>query len=209
MESEALANAVANEWLAQKDTIMLSQMHINALCNTCIDNPGRTDKEKLVNSILGFLSTDTILFYSEKPDSLLSLQRQKWSPVIVWFNQRYGVSIEPTLDIVAPPVSERDKKVLEKHLLSYGYNALQGLSFGVDALKSLILSLAVVDRHLTVAEAVAITRLELQFQTAHWGTVEWAHDLELHDTTARLAAANLFIHFSSSVITTKTKNFQH
>jgi hypothetical protein len=36
---------------------------------------------------------------------------------------------------------------------------VQGLSFGVDALKSLILSLAVVDRRLTVAEAVAITRL--------------------------------------------------
>ena len=30
-----------------------SQMHINALCNTCIDNPGRTDKAKLVESILG------------------------------------------------------------------------------------------------------------------------------------------------------------
>ncbi len=53
VESEALAHAVANEWLAQKDTIMLSQMHINALCNTCIDNPGRTDKNKLVESILG------------------------------------------------------------------------------------------------------------------------------------------------------------
>jgi hypothetical protein len=41
----------------------------------------------------------------------------------------------------------------------FGLPTVQGLSFGVDALKSLILSLAVVDRRLTVAEAVAITRL--------------------------------------------------
>ena len=38
---------------------------------------------------------------------------------------RYGLSIEPTLDILAPPVSEADRKVLEKHLLSYSYHAIQ------------------------------------------------------------------------------------
>ena len=36
----------------------------------------------------------------------------------------------------------------------------------------------------------------INIQTDHWGTVEWAHDLELHDTTSRLAAATLFVHFN-------------
>ena len=34
-------------------------------------------------------------------------------------------------------------------------------------------------------EAVRLARLELLFQTDHWGTVEWAHDIEQHDTTSR------------------------
>ena len=38
---------------------------------------------------------------------------------------RYGVSVEPTLDIFAPPVSDADRRVLEKHLMSYSYNAIQ------------------------------------------------------------------------------------
>jgi chaperone required for assembly of F1-ATPase len=76
VESEALAHAVANEWLAQKDTIMLSQMHINALCNTCIDNPGRTDKNKLVESILGKQ------LHIRKLPNLHSLTcKRKWYPV--------------------------------------------------------------------------------------------------------------------------------
>ena len=39
-------------------------MHLTGLCNTCIDNPTRATKYELVDSILNFLDTDTILFYS-------------------------------------------------------------------------------------------------------------------------------------------------
>ena len=40
---------------------------LSGLCNTSIDNPGKTDKLKLVQSILCFLETDTVLFYGELP----------------------------------------------------------------------------------------------------------------------------------------------
>jgi ATP synthase F1 complex assembly factor 2 len=38
----------------------------------------------------------------------------------------------------------------------------------------------------------------LFFQTEQWGNVEWAHDVELHDTTARLAAAAMFVQLNST-----------
>ena len=78
-----------------------------------------------------------------------------------------------------------DIRTLEKYLQSYNMEALQGFAFGVDALKSLILTVACVERRLTVSEAVRLARLEVMVQTDHWGRVEWAHDIELHDTTAR------------------------
>ena len=43
------------------------------------------------------------------------------------------------------------------------------------------------------------------FQTDQWGNVEWAHDLELHDTSARVAAAAMFVQCHSSEHLTKTK----
>ena len=69
VNSELLALGVAHEWSSQKDLIMLSQMHLNALSNVCIDNPTQITKYDLVDSILNFLDTDTILFFSD-PESM-------------------------------------------------------------------------------------------------------------------------------------------
>ena len=65
VNSEPLALAVAHEWQTQKDIILLSQMHLTGLCNVCVDNPTNTTKYALVDSILNFLDTDTILFFSD------------------------------------------------------------------------------------------------------------------------------------------------
>ena len=65
VNSEPLALAVAHEWQTQKDIILLSQMHLTGLCNVCIDNPTKTTKYELVDNILNFLDTDTILFFSD------------------------------------------------------------------------------------------------------------------------------------------------
>jgi len=208
VENEALAHCVANEWLSQKEFIYLSQMHLTGLSNTCIDNPTNVKKAVLVDSILEFLKTDTVLFYGAEPPALLEIQKKKWSPIINWFNQRYGVSVTPTLDISPPPLSDEDHDRLHKHLMSYNLNAVQGISFGVDAIKSLILGLAVVDRRLTVNQAVELSRLELLYQTDHWGSVEWAHDIEMHDTTSRLAASSIFTYYHCIANTKREKNIQ-
>ncbi len=63
------------------------------------------------------------------------------------------------MDISPPNLSQENIDKLEKHLLSYNFEALQGISFGVDAIKSLILTLAVIDRKLTVSQAVKLSRL--------------------------------------------------
>jgi len=205
ISNESLAIAVANEWLSQKKEINLTQMHINGLCNTVIDNPGKLDKGKLVKSILNFLETDTVLFYGEEPPELLAAQMDKWSPIIIWFRERFGVNIEPTTAVITSPVQQGDLKILEKYLQSYNTEGLQGFAFCVDALKSLILAVACVERRLTVSEAVSLARLEVSVQTDHWGRVEWAHDIELHDTTARTAAAVMFVQCSSASSVTRHK----
>lgn len=213
VDSEPLALAVANEWMSQVGDVMLSQMHINGLCNTCLDNPGKASKETLVKSILDFLETDTILYYGEDTleasgAALVEMQKQKWSPLILWFRERFGVDVNPTQSLDARCVSQEDLAKLERHLLSYSWAAINGLSFGVDAVKSLILGLAVLERRVTVEEAVKLSRIELDFQIAYWGNVEWAHDMEYHDTTSRLAAATIFTQLNNDNYKTKAKNIQ-
>ena len=83
---------------------------LQGLCNTVIDNPGRVDKQKLVTSVLSFLETDTILFYGEEPPELLKAQMEKWSPIMLWFRDYFGVSIEPTTNVMTLPVKECKRK---------------------------------------------------------------------------------------------------
>ena len=120
-----------------------------------LDNPGRIDRSKLVKSLLSFLETDTVLFYGEEPPELLKAQMEKWSPVILWFRERFGVEIEPTTDVMTPPVKDSDLATIEKYLMSYSMESLQGFAFSVDALKSLILALACVERRLKCASSIS------------------------------------------------------
>lgn len=77
--------------------------------------------------------------------------------------------------------------------------------FAVDVLKSLILTLACIDRQISVENAVKLGRLEEEHQIKHWGRVEWAHDVNQLDSQARLAAAILFVHFNTTEHLVKEK----
>eukprot|EP00096_Caligus_rogercresseyi_P011827 TRINITY_DN4788_c0_g1_i1.p1 TRINITY_DN4788_c0_g1~~TRINITY_DN4788_c0_g1_i1.p1 ORF type:complete len:273 (+),score=13.76 TRINITY_DN4788_c0_g1_i1:68-886(+) len=209
IKSEPLAHAVSIEWASQDKEVLRSQMHLTGLVNTCLDNPTHTTKENVISSILEFLKTDTILFFASEPVGLVELQESSWRPLIDWFNDNYGVSISPTngLNIHGiPNVSSMDLLKIRKHLTSYPFEAIHGLSFGVDAVKSLVLTLAVLEKKLSVDDAIRLGRLELEYQTQHWGNVEWAHDIELHDSTSRLAASSIFVNLHVNSHTILNKN---
>uniref|UniRef100_A0A8D8URB8 ATP synthase mitochondrial F1 complex assembly factor 2 n=1 Tax=Cacopsylla melanoneura TaxID=428564 RepID=A0A8D8URB8_9HEMI len=65
VSSEPLALAIAAEWDAQCDKIERSSMHLTGICNTVIDNPNRLTKFDLVQNIINFLETDTILYHTQ------------------------------------------------------------------------------------------------------------------------------------------------
>lgn len=87
---------------------------------------------------------------------------------------------------------------ISKHLLSYNDTAMHGFLYAVDSLKSVILTLACVEKKISVEKAVSLSCLEEEYQLQFWGRVEWAHDLGQQDTQVRLAASILFIHFHSN-----------
>lgn len=210
VKSEPLALAISAEWNAQKDTILVSQMHLTGLVNTCIDNPNRFDKYSIVESILNFLDTDTLLFFAdEEPAGLLEFQGENWSPVIDWFNESHQVEVIPSRSVLKLPViSPEDRNKIRRALLSRNFESVNGLMFGVEALKSIVLMMALMQNVITVDQAVSLSRLETEFQKRKWGNVEWAHDLELHDTTCRVAAASLFIQTHSNSTSSKEKLVQ-
>ena len=50
---------------------MMSQMHLTGLANVSIDNPTNVQSEQITESVMNFLETDTVLFFSDvRNDSL-------------------------------------------------------------------------------------------------------------------------------------------
>ncbi|XP_046675926.1 ATP synthase mitochondrial F1 complex assembly factor 2 [Homalodisca vitripennis] len=198
VDNEALALAVATEWDSQKEVIQRNNMHLTALSSTVIDNPNNNTKYDIVQQILSFLDTDTILFYSKEEDGLYQLQQKEWQPQIDWFCERFEVTLAATESIGIVNVLPETKAALQRQLLSYNFSAIHGFLFAVEALKSIILTSACVERRLNISNAVLLSRLEEEYQCGHWGRVEWAHDLSQLDLQARVAAAVLFVHLNSA-----------
>lgn len=196
LPNEALASAVATEWDVQQDTIKQHNMHLTSLCNTALDNPCHQSKEVLADNILEFLVADTLCYRSCEPPEFLELQKQKWDPIIDWFKNRYRVKVNACEDLSSVAVPKETLLEIKRQLLSYNDWSLLGISFATENLKSLISTLALVNHEIDVEAAVELSRLETIFQVNHWGNVEWSHDIEKAQTTARVAAAVLFAYLN-------------
>ncbi|XP_026757192.2 ATP synthase mitochondrial F1 complex assembly factor 2 [Galleria mellonella] len=204
VNSEPLARAIAAEWDAQTDTIAQPTMHLTTLCNTALDNPGKLTVHDIANYLLDYFPTDTLLFHSEE-EELRALQEKKWIPVLEWFQKRFGVKLEISKGLEPPPVTTETRAVLARHFLSYDFTALNAICFGVEALKSPLLMLACIERHLEPKEAVLLARLEEEFQLIRWGRVPWAHELNQAELSSRVAAALLVVQCSTEKHSTTVK----
>ncbi|XP_036134349.1 ATP synthase mitochondrial F1 complex assembly factor 2 isoform X4 [Molossus molossus] len=169
------------------------------------DNPTQRNKDQLIRAAVKFLDTDTICYRVEEPETLVELQKNEWDPILEWAERRFGVEIGSSTSILGPSIPARTREVLASHLASYSTWALQGIEFVVAQLKSMLLTLGLLDLRLTVEQAVLLSRLEEEYQIQKWGNVEWAHDYELQELRARTAAGTLFVHLCSESTGVKHK----
>ncbi|KAL4240949.1 ATP synthase mitochondrial F1 complex assembly factor 2 [Mactra antiquata] len=204
--NEELALAVATEWNRQQKVIQRHSMHLTSLCNTALDNPMFKSRDNLISSIIHFMETDTVSYRLSEPESLVELQNKEWDPIIHWIEDRYEIDVPVFTSITTcPDIHVETVNTLTQHLQSYSDWALFGYSYAVDALKSLVLVLALMDKFVTVEKAVALSRLEQEFQTSNWGTVEWYHDMDVLELQSRVSAATLFVHWLNENATIRRK----
>jgi ATP synthase F1 complex assembly factor 2 len=198
--SEPLALAIANEWQSQGKEIKVHLMNLTGLTNTFLDNPMRLTPETITDQLVEYLGSDTLCFPVREPEELAALQEEKWDPILAWFRERHRCEAPVTEGVLSLEVPLETRRQLERHLLSFPQHALLGFQFVVDNLKSLLLGLALSERRLSVDQAVALSRLELDFQVQKWGRIPYAHDMEEELIRSRVSAGLLFflLHIQSS-----------
>lgn len=84
-----LAQAIAAEWDAQKDTIDPARMPVTRLANSIID--GVADNMAAVAAdIEKYLGSDLVFYRAGEPDGLVQAQQQHWDPVLAWAREELG-----------------------------------------------------------------------------------------------------------------------
>jgi chaperone required for assembly of F1-ATPase len=85
----AIAQAMAGEWDAQRDTIDPGAMPLTRLANAIID--GVADAPDTVrDEIVKYLGSDLVFYRADQPDGLVEQQAQHWDPVIAFARDTYG-----------------------------------------------------------------------------------------------------------------------
>ena len=79
----ALAQAIANEWLAQSTVIDPTTMPLTRLANTIIDCVMSAPRE-VTAEITRYLGSDLLFYRAETPEGLVERQTRLWNPILAW-----------------------------------------------------------------------------------------------------------------------------
>jgi len=171
--SEALAAAVAEEWLAQDGTIKPHTMPLMQLAATALDRVG-PQRGAMVDQALSYASTDLVCYRAEAPPDLVKRQQAAWQPLVDWTGKACGVRLEVTSGIIplSQPAATLDK--LRDLLADWSDSELTALVAAMLTCGSLVIALALVRGRVDADTAFELSQLDESYQIERWGDDEEA-----------------------------------
>ena len=85
----ALAQALADEWDAQRDVIDPAKMPLTRLANTIIDGVANA-LSAVAAEINRYLACDLVFYRAPGPAGLVAWQAEAWDPVLAWVRETLG-----------------------------------------------------------------------------------------------------------------------
>jgi chaperone required for assembly of F1-ATPase len=180
VQTEALAEAIAEEWRQQGETIVPEAMPLLRLANTAIDMVGG-QRDAVVDELSGFGGTDLLCYRASEPEDLAQRQEQLWSPWLTWVAESHGAALVITAGIRHIAQDEAALAALRGAVDEHDIMELAGLNDLVTIAGSLVLALAVSAGALDADAAWAAARLDHDYQAENWG-----RDAEAEAHAARL-----------------------
>lgn len=161
---EALAQAVAAEWTAVEGEVKPAAMPLTGLSNAAID---RAD-ERLAESVAAYAESDLLCYRAGDPD-LFDREAAAWDPLLDWARGRYDVGFEVTSGIIHVPQPAATVDRLARVVSALDGFTLVGLHQLVTISGSLVVGLAVLEKHLEAGAAFDAAHLDELWQAERWG----------------------------------------
>ncbi|KAI0811144.1 hypothetical protein BC629DRAFT_1280920 [Irpex lacteus] len=185
------ATLIAAEWENQDTLLKQHSLPVTSLASRAIDAfQDEATRAEVQSQLLKYLETDTICFHSSEPESLVSLQKTHWLPLLDWANATFRVEISTATDsFLIPPHPESTIKKFDEVLSKFDPWEMAAMERATYSSKSFLIGLALTLRHITAEEASLASHVEVNSQIEKWGEVEDSHDVDYHDIRRQLASA--------------------
>jgi chaperone required for assembly of F1-ATPase len=168
--TRALAEAIAAEWgdVPDKADINVSHLPLTRLAATGLDRV-TTQRARVIEDTAKYGGSDMLCYRAGGPETLVKRQQETWQPLLDWAEERYGARlvvveglafVEQPADAVA-----RLHEAVATHS-DLGLSALYNLTH---ISGSLVVALAVAEKHLSAADAFAAAQLDELYQVERWG----------------------------------------
>jgi chaperone required for assembly of F1-ATPase len=168
LPTRALAEAVADEWRNQAETIDARSMPLTKLANTAIDWVD-TQRQRVIDDIVRFAGSDLVCYRASEPEALRERQARAWDRVIAWANRALDIDL-----ILASGVIFRDQpahglSVTRAHASAKSSWELAAIHNLTTLTGSAYLALMVAANAITGEEAWRAAHVDEDWQNEHWG----------------------------------------
>lgn len=168
LPTQALAEAIATEWQAQGEEIVIASMPMTGFANAAIDRV-MPEPALFIREITGFGETDTLCYRGESGEPLTQRQHSEWEPLLQWAERRYDISLIRVAGVIHQPQPQHSLSRLEAAVAALHPFVLAPMTTLTSIGGSLVCSLALLERASepdTVWRAICLEEL---WQEELWG----------------------------------------
>lgn len=176
MASQALAEAMAEEWRAQGEKLDPKSFPFRDLTDYAIDIAS-ADTPALVDKLVQYAETDTLCYRADPEDALFVRQQEVWEPILAVIEIRENVRFTRVSGIMHQAQPPETLNTLRARLEGMGAFALAGLQTLASLATSFGIGLEAIEPEADVEALWNAASLEELWQEELWGTDPEAQEL--------------------------------
>lgn len=191
VRSRALADAVAEEWACQGETVDIHAMRLTRLANSALDRVAPA-RDAVAATTAAFAEADLLCYRASEPDELVVRQATAWQPLLDWAAERYAARLTVVcglMPVAQPPTA---CAALADAVGAHDDFRLTGLAEATAVTGSLVLGLALAEGRIDAEAAWSLSLFDELYQKERWGA-EAEAERRREALRADLAAAGRFL----------------
>lgn len=167
LPSQALAEAVAEEWEAQETNIDPAALPLTRLAFTVLDRVAHA-REAILDAMVAYAGSDLVCYRAEEPEALIARQAEAWDPILAWAAGQ-GIALVTVTGVMPRTQPRKALDSFRQQIENENDFVLGAIADMTGLMGSALLAFALLRGRLTPKEAWAAAHVDEDWQFSQWG----------------------------------------